>query len=136
MDVIKLRVLTPKSIFKFGPYKGQSVGVIVKRSPNYIVNAYYNLSAISFNNEILEELGIVGEFVIDKPSKDKSLAKKFYKNKYKAERASRSDLENIKEAAKYKKDKKFSNMRRRISYNNYNNKLLSKSNLQGINHGR
>jgi len=85
MDVILLRKLSSKSLLGFGKYADMTVSqVIAINKKIYLKWCYYNLSNISFIDEILDELYIIGDYVIEKPGTD---AKKWndmsnYMNKY------------------------------------------------------
>jgi hypothetical protein len=69
---ILLRTLTKKSTFNFGKYKDCTVGQFIgMRKQKDLISMYYKLSTINFNDEILEELGIIDNWVINKPSTDK-----------------------------------------------------------------
>lgn len=63
--VTKLRIMTRKSKFGFGKYDDMTVGdIIAIGNGGYIAYAYYNISPISFADDILDELEIIR---IDKP---------------------------------------------------------------------
>tara|TARA_R110002020_G_scaffold319338_3_gene535238 strand:- start:2114 stop:2503 length:390 start_codon:yes stop_codon:yes gene_type:complete len=63
-----LRKLTRKSVLSFGQYGFDTIQKILDDDPQYIVWVYYNKPEITFFDDILEEVGLVGRFVIDKPS--------------------------------------------------------------------
>lgn len=65
-----LRKLTRKSTLSFGKYGFDTVEKILNDDPQYIVWVYYNKPEVTFFDDILEEVGLVGRFVIDKPSSD------------------------------------------------------------------
>jgi hypothetical protein len=76
---------------KFGKFKDLTVETMLgMRKVQELVSAYYKLSTINYTEDILIELGIVGEWVIKKPSKDKDKYYDFlehinyqYKSKFK-----------------------------------------------------
>lgn len=68
--VTKLRIMTKKSRLNFGRYDGMTIGDIMATSPKYIAFVYYNISPISFCDEILDELVIPR---IDKPGTNKDM---------------------------------------------------------------
>lgn len=72
MDVIKLRIMTEKSIIGFGKFTDLTVQNLIdmRRTPE-LRWIYYNCSMLSFKDNILDFLGITDEFKIDKPGKDK-----------------------------------------------------------------
>lgn len=74
-DRTLLRTLTKKSRMKFGRYRDFTVGDIISTVADYrweLGSCYYNLSMISFDEEVLQELGITEEFRIPKPGKSNS----------------------------------------------------------------
>jgi len=73
-----LRVLTRKSKFGFGKMKDLTMQEILNLGKKKeLISTYYKLSSINFIDDILEELGIVDEWVIEKPGTDKELFVKF-----------------------------------------------------------
>lgn len=69
-----LRTLTRKTKFRIGKDKDLTVQRMLDLGKNLnLVSAYYKLTSINYTEDILEELGIVGDFVIEKPSTDKIL---------------------------------------------------------------
>lgn len=69
MDVLKLRIMTRKSQLKAGKYVGVYVDTLLNIDSRYLVWCYYNLSKISFVEEILDELCIIPSLRISKPGK-------------------------------------------------------------------
>lgn len=65
-----LRKLTRKSTLDFGRYGFDTIQKILNEDAQYIVWVYYNKPEITFFDDILEEVGLVGRFVINKPSSD------------------------------------------------------------------
>lgn len=59
MDVVTLRVLTPKSKMNFGKFADMTVKDAMIADRDYLVWVYYHCSNISFNDEILNELEII-----------------------------------------------------------------------------
>jgi hypothetical protein len=63
-----LRTLTRKSKLGFGKYQDYTVQELIDLGQSKIlIPAYYKLSSINFIPDILEEIGIVGDWVIEKP---------------------------------------------------------------------
>ena len=67
---MSLRKLTRKSTLGFGKHAVDTIQKILDENPTYIVWVYYNSSEITFFDDILEEVGLVGRFTINKPSTD------------------------------------------------------------------
>lgn len=68
------RVLTRKTKFRIGKDKDLTVQRMLDLGKHInLVSAYYKLTSIDYTEDILEELGIVGDFVIEKPSTDRTL---------------------------------------------------------------
>ena len=73
-----LRTLTMKSKLGFGKYKDYTVQQMIDlRRNTELISAYYKLTSINYNQDILDELKIVGGYVIAKPSSDKEMYYKF-----------------------------------------------------------
>ena len=69
---ILLRTLTKKSTLNFGKFKDCTVSHLIgMKKKKELISAYFKLSTINFNNEVLDELGITNEWRIEKPSTDK-----------------------------------------------------------------
>ncbi len=76
MTVI-LRKLTKKSTLDFGKYRGLSIQSVLNLGrAQYLKWCYYNLSNISFVDELIDELNITR--LIKKPGKDEELWDKHY----------------------------------------------------------
>ncbi len=72
MNVLQLRIMTRKSIIGFGwsDVKDLTVQQALDLQKNkFLVKAYFGLDRISFQDDILEELGISKEMRLKKPSK-------------------------------------------------------------------
>jgi hypothetical protein len=65
---MSLRKLTRKSTLGFGRHAINTIQKVLDEDPTYIVWIYYNSSEITFFDDILEEVGLVGRFTIKKPS--------------------------------------------------------------------
>ena len=75
---VTLRKLTKKSTLKFGTYRNTTVETLIGMNKAMdLVSIYYNLSNITFVDEVLDELGITPEFRIEKPSKAPEKFKEF-----------------------------------------------------------
>jgi len=71
MQIIKLRKLSLKSKLNFGKYKNCTVEQMIGlRKELSLISAYYKLSSISFNEEVLSMLGVTERFKINKPGTD------------------------------------------------------------------
>jgi hypothetical protein len=71
MDVVTLRILTEKSVMGFGQFKDMTVRhVIDLRRGQYLRWCYYNMSGISFNEQVLKEIHIFEKEYIKKPGID------------------------------------------------------------------
>ena len=123
-----LRTLTVKSTMGFGIYKELKVGEVINlNKKQYLRWCYYNLSNITFTEDILIQLGITEEYRIEKPGKNvehgvllDELIFSMYSDK--AQDAIKKSREK-RGSAKRKKDKLFDKIR------------FSKGNLQRLNHG-
>ena len=106
MSAILLRKLTKKSKLKFGTYKDYTVEHLFgMRKQIDLTSMYFNLSNITFMDDILEELGITSEFKIVKPSKDNELYKVFMLQKYGVKQKPNKTLELMKgETRSYRRD--------------------------------
>jgi hypothetical protein len=68
------RVLTRKTKFRIGKDKDLTVQRMLDLGKTInLVSAYYKLTSIDYTKDILDEIGIVGDFVIEKPSTNKTL---------------------------------------------------------------
>lgn len=112
---ITLRILTKKSTLNFGTYKDVTVDKLIgMKKQKDLVSIYFKLSKISFNEEILNELGITGDWVIKKPSTDRDKFALFMTEFFPDRVRKPSNLHGM---AKFTKE-------------------LTKSQLQNINHGK
>lgn len=75
-----LRKLARKSIFHFGRYEGTPVGSVVDTDMTYIAFIYYHIEGISFVDDILEQCGITGDYVIKKPSVNEEVYNRWRSN--------------------------------------------------------
>lgn len=109
-----LRTLTRKSKLGFGKYKDLTVqNILDLKMPLVLISPYYKLTSINFIDDILDELKITQEYRIKKPSSNKDVYYKFLnENGFKLRDRGQG-------ADKLKKQ----------------TKVLSKSQLQSINHG-
>lgn len=123
-----LRTLTVKSTMGFGIHKELKVGEVINlNKKQYLRWCYYNLSNITFTEDILIQLGITEEYRIEKPGKNvehgvllDELIFSMYSDK--TQDAIKKSREK-RGSAKRKKDKLFDKIR------------FSKGNLQRLNHG-
>lgn len=76
-DVVLLRKLTRKSVMNFGKYFDLTVQQCIDtKKKQYLIWVYFNMSNISFVDELLDELKIPMEYRFDKPNKNPELGKK------------------------------------------------------------
>lgn len=68
-DVTLLRTLTRKSQLKYGGSFTNTVQDKLIEKPRHLVWDYFSLSAITFTEDVLDELGITPEMRIPKPGK-------------------------------------------------------------------
>jgi t-SNARE complex subunit (syntaxin) len=110
-----LRTMTKKSKMGFGKYKDKTVQEMIDlRRTLDLISAYYKLTSINYQEDILTELKITEQYRIEKPSANKEMYYKFLnENGYKLRSRGQG-------ADKLKKQ----------------TKAFSKSQLQGMNHGR
>ena len=74
---IILRVLTKKSKLGLGEYYDSEIKSFLDlKEYKYLRNIYFNKGGISFNEEILDEIGILKEYRIKKPGRDKECGNK------------------------------------------------------------
>jgi len=82
MAIPLLRILTRKSLFKIGKNKDLTVQKMLDlRKQIQLISAYYNLTSINYQDDILKELRITDKWVIEKPGKDPKLYLKFLKDR-------------------------------------------------------
>jgi len=109
-----LRILTLKSKLKFGKYANLTIQKMFDlRRKRELISAYYKISSINYNAEILKQLNITQEWIISKPGIDKEIYIKFLNAKGYKRRDTTSSNKLKKESGP-----------------------LSKGKLMGINHGR
>ena len=105
MDILRLRTMARKSTFHFGALKDVSVQQALNLGRKWkLVAIYYYMGNISYQDDILEELGITGDLVIDKPGLNRDMMEK-WKEKVNTE-DTRTDLERLKAASHAKKKNK------------------------------
>lgn len=68
-DVTLLRTLTRKSKLKYGKGFDQTVSEMLIRDKMRLASDYFHLSAITFTDDVLDEIGIPAEMRIPKPGK-------------------------------------------------------------------
>lgn len=74
-DHINLRILSRKSTLKVGPHAKETLQKLLDlKMYRHLRMIYYTYEAISFQDNILDEIGVV--FRIDKPGSDPSLIKR------------------------------------------------------------
>ena len=74
--VTLLRTLTLKSEMRFGKYYDLTVGTILTRyKKHYLMWVYYNMSKITFTDDVLGSLGIIEKDRIEKPGANNKLGR-------------------------------------------------------------
>lgn len=132
---IQLRKLAPKSIIGFGSFRDLSVqNVLDTQGKMPLISMYYNLERVSFLDEVLELLGITGEFVIQKPGKDKDKFESF-KQTYFASLKKASDPSIDKQTLMIIKNNHMRRKVKTIAFNKKSNKLFSPDAMRERNHG-
>lgn len=134
MDSVTKRILTRKSILKFGRVEIRDLSVqmiIDSRQEREIVSAYFGLSKIDFLPEILDELLVPLNMRIEKPGKVTDLKETmdlWYKHKYEVlgEKIKLGDWN------RKNKDKRVSKKRNFINYE----KNFTKQKMALKNHGK
>lgn len=93
-----LRTMTRKSKLNFGKHKDKTVQQMLDLKRNLeLISAYYKLTSINYTQDILDELKIVGDYVIDKPSSDKEMYYRFLnENGYKKRLRTRDGADRMK----------------------------------------
>ena len=121
-----LRKMSRKSVFDFGKHKDKSVQQLFDLlNIRYLRWIYFNMSGITFFDDILDQLKITEEYRIEKPGKNPEMYDYINNKLYKKMSLKRRGL--FKQVMK-----KRSKMRMR---NILNEAYLSKGKLQSLNHG-
>lgn len=129
--MILLKKYTQDSIFDTGKYSGQSVAVVMKINPAYIVYSYFKLQRITFTDDILESIGIEDKYRFDKPGMSDDKAHEFYKDR----------LDNMTEkerVAHFSKNKKTRIAKEKLKHSRHVNderRIYSKGSLANMNRG-
>lgn len=110
------RILTRKSLLKFGKWKDYTVQELLNLGKKeQLISAYFKLTSIDFKENILIELGITESFRIEKPNSNKELFYEFLNaNGYKPKVRNREGADGMRKESK----------------------ILSKSALQRINQNK
>lgn len=97
-----LRIMTRKSKLNFGKYKDETVQRMLDLNRKIeLISAYYKLTSINYTQDILDELKIVGDYVIEKPSSDKDMYYKFLnENGYKKRWRTRDGADRMKKESR------------------------------------
>jgi len=75
---MKFRKLTKKSIIGFGNYRDRIVGELIENKHHFVlIDIYFNLSHITFFDDILDDLRITSDWRIEKPGTCKEKLKEF-----------------------------------------------------------
>jgi hypothetical protein len=128
MDVLRLRKLTRKSLLGFGKDADLTIGNMLDlQKTRYLRWVYFNCSMLTFMDDILDQIGIIEEFRIEKPGKDSEKHEEL-NNEIDLKR---SGFSKFKHEAHHKRVRKaeFINFRKRDSIR------FSKSIMQRKNHG-
>jgi hypothetical protein len=132
MTIPILRTLTWKSKLNIGNYANFTIQQIYDlKHTRYLRWIYYNVSAVTFIDEILTAINVNDGYKIDKPGKNKELGEKVDNYCY-AKLSHTSDLSAIKVMSKVKKEYRLFLLRKNLC-NKYKE---SKSFMQSKNHGR
>ena len=142
-ETVTLRTMARKSVIDWpGRYTGRSIQQMLDLK-NYRALRwyYYNYSKITYQDDILEEIGITDRWRIAKPGTDPELNEKL--NEWKEQNVTcylgRLSDENAKEAyakgGKVKKKIKSAAWRRYRDFKRKDNRDFSKGEMQSINHG-
>lgn len=130
MDVIRLRTLTRKSVLGFGLYKDSTVGQVLDAGhTRYLRWIYYNMSMISFVDEILYEIHAFER--IEKPGKDPDLGDRMSDQIFAV-----TNRLNPTRAIKSVQASKKQHKRRSYTFLKADRRRFSKGNMQAKNHGR
>ena len=97
-----LRTMTRKSKLNFGKYKDKTIQQMLDLNRKVeLISAYYKLTSINYTEDILNELNIVGGYVIEKPSSDRDMYYKFLnENGYKKRLRTRDGADRMKRESK------------------------------------
>lgn len=69
--MIRLRILTEKSIVQTGKHTGWTVEKTITHDPRYIVWMYYNLEKVTFVDSIIQQFPVIVKNPIRKPGVNK-----------------------------------------------------------------
>ena len=129
MDVIILRTMTLKSQLSFGKYEGMTIHQVLSlKHTRYLRWIYYNMSRISFVDEILAMINIRLEHKIDKPGKNPDKGKEVDNIVFSH---AGSDLKRIKAVSNANATKRHDANRNRVR----ESMRYSRGNMQARNHG-
>lgn len=139
-DIINLRILTRKSTLKVGPYAKETVQKLLDlKKHRHLRMIYYTYEAISFQDDILDEIGVI--YRIDKPGSDPSLIERTNKIKetamirhMKATQPGSPQWKEAMGAISHKNAIKRKNQAMQKSQE-YHRQRLTKKDLQMANHG-
>ena len=128
-----LRKLSLKSIIGFGKYSEWTVQKVIDfHKKGYLRWVYYNINGISFLDDVLKEIGIIGDdydYRIEKPGSDPELGEKVNQDKT-------DGITSLTIKKRLKKDFEMNKLQKQISQNKFDNRYYSKSSLQNRNHGK
>lgn len=134
--------MTQKSVFQEGKYKGLSVFQVLSLNRQYLAYCYFRYEGISFTKDILEQLGITGNFIIPKPSSNIKKFEEWKKcdfhdliDKYKTD-GSTDFIAYIKASQLTKSRCKKSLNRQLVKNHMLEKKLSNKGVMQSINHSK
>jgi hypothetical protein len=131
-DSTVLRKLARKSILNFGKHRDRSVQQILDlKHPAYLRWVYYNMGGISFLDDILREIGIIGDdynYQIKKPGTNRELGKEVDEKKF--NNASPHLMSHLGKMSRGERRQKS------IGFKELDKRIFSKGNLQSWNQGR
>mgnify|MGYP003435253072 FL=1 len=129
MENILLRKLSRKSVITglpFGYLENQLVSNVLSISPRSLVKIYYHYEKISFTDDILDELGIVGDLVISKPCIDAYMFTEYKKRAFR----------NLDENTRMGKSNRYrAQMKKKSTFQIFNNSADNKNKFRLINQG-
>lgn len=129
MDVILLRKLTEKSLLKFGKYKDLTVMELLNiRKHPYIRWVYYNMSNITFTDEVLQKINIFDRDKIKKPGVNPEM--------FELKQKANAFIGILRYGYKYGSHGRRVNKARLVSFGISDRFIHKKCTLQAINHGK
>lgn len=126
MDIVIFRKLTRKSVLGFGRFADKTVQYLLECQKGYISWVYYNCPNITFMDDVLEEMGIKGKWVIEKPGTNPKIYEARWRNVMNFKYGSKAGCV----IASRRKKKAKAKLRAAIDATTF-----SKAEMQAMNHG-